>query len=91
MYITSAGARPKLTRSDSESYCTPNSRLRAGQARHAPIHAIQQRRDEYRDRRLGETSADAGDDRVETGKHRPGGEQVRQQVNAPVPRRPDWR
>ena len=25
VYITSAGASPKLTRSDSESYCTPNS------------------------------------------------------------------
>ena len=26
-YITRAGARPKLTRSASESYCTPNSLL----------------------------------------------------------------
>ena len=25
VYITSAGASPKLIRSDSESYCTPNS------------------------------------------------------------------
>ncbi len=25
LYITSAGASPKLSRSESESYCTPNS------------------------------------------------------------------
>src|SRR6185437_9900248 len=83
VYITSAGARPKLTRSESESYWTPNSVWVPA------IHAIQQRGKEHRHRRLGEMAADTGDNRVETREHRSRGKQVRQQVNAAVSGRAD--
>src|SRR3546814_15625127 len=71
---------PKLIRSASESYCTPNS-LWVLVSRDAPIEAVEDRGDE--DRHAGglEPALRSGDDRAKAAEQAAGGEQIGQQVD----------
>ena len=77
VYMTSAGARPKLTRSDSESYCTPKSLWVPVRRATLPSMLSSSAATNTATAADVEMTADAGDDREEPGKHRTGGQQVR--------------